>query len=91
MAETVIIEENMDSAPAAEMAPVIELAAAHETPEPEPPLQEDQSTMQGEETAPASESAPAWLNKLEFTSVEEGASLISIGTTNPVRYDMARI
>lgn len=32
-----------------------------------------------------------WLNKLEFTSVDEGASLVSIGTTHPVRYDMERL
>ncbi|MDJ0873625.1 MAG: type IV pilus secretin PilQ [Desulfobacterales bacterium] len=89
MAEAVIIDETQDLAPAAEMQPVIELAAAHETPE--PPLQEDQGAIQSEGAASDTESQPAWLNKLEFTSVEEGASLVSIGTTNPVRYDMARI
>ncbi len=41
--------------------------------------------------APDTETTPAWLNKVEFTSVDEGASLVSIGTTFPVRYDMKRL
>ncbi len=89
LAEAVIIDETRDLAPVAEMEPVIELAAAHETPE--TPSQEDLGAIPSEGAASDIESQPAWLNKLEFTSVEEGASLVSIGTTNPVRYDMARI
>ena len=89
MAEAIIVDETMDSAPAAETEPVIELAAAHETPE--TPSQEDQGVIQSEGAPADTQSQPAWLNKLEFTSIEEGASLVSIGTTNPVRYDMARI
>ena len=34
---------------------------------------------------------PAWLNKLEFTGAEGGESLVSIGTTEAVRYDMQQI
>ncbi len=33
----------------------------------------------------------AWLNKIEFTGAEGGASLVSIGTTDVVRYDMQRV
>jgi type IV pilus assembly protein PilQ len=45
------------------------------------------------ETQPAgSESAKtAWLNKIEFTGAEGGESVISIGTTDAVRYDMQRV
>lgn len=33
----------------------------------------------------------AWLNKIEFTGAEGGESLVTIGTTNVVRYDMQRV
>ena len=33
----------------------------------------------------------AWLNKIEFTGAEGGESLVSIGTTAAVRYDMQRV
>jgi type IV pilus assembly protein PilQ len=33
----------------------------------------------------------AWLNKIEFTGAEGGESIVSIGTTNAVRYDMQRV
>ncbi len=34
---------------------------------------------------------PAWLNKIEFTGAEGGESVVSIGTTDAVRYDMQRV
>jgi type IV pilus assembly protein PilQ len=34
---------------------------------------------------------PAWLNKIEFTGAEGGESLVSIGTTDAVRYDMQQV
>ena len=34
---------------------------------------------------------PAWLNKIEFTGAEGGESLVSIGTTEAVRYDMQQV
>lgn len=33
----------------------------------------------------------AWLNKLEFTGAEGGESLVNIGTTHVVRYDMQKV
>ena len=33
----------------------------------------------------------AWLNKIEFTGAEGGESVVSIGTTDAVRYDMQRV
>jgi len=33
----------------------------------------------------------AWLNKIEFTGAEGGESVVSIGTTEAVRYDMQRV
>lgn len=33
----------------------------------------------------------AWLNKIEFTGAEGGESVVSIGTTDVVRYDMQRV
>jgi type IV pilus assembly protein PilQ len=33
----------------------------------------------------------AWLNKIEFTGAEGGESIVSIGTTDAVRYDMQRV
>ena len=33
----------------------------------------------------------AWLNKIEFTGAEGGESVVSIGTTDAVRYDMLRV
>ncbi|MDJ0668112.1 MAG: type IV pilus secretin PilQ [Desulfobacterales bacterium] len=75
------------SPPAMEEAP-LQLAAAHSS----------MATQASEEPTDAMPSAPvpaemptAWLNKLEFTSVDQGASLVSIGTTHPVRYDMERL
>ena len=37
------------------------------------------------------ETSPAWLNKIEFTGAEGGESLVSIGTTDTVRYDMQQV
>ncbi len=34
---------------------------------------------------------PAWLNKIEFTGAEGGESLVSIGTTDAVRYDLEQV
>ena len=34
---------------------------------------------------------PAWLNKIEFTGAEGGESLVSIGTTDTVRYDLEQV
>jgi type IV pilus assembly protein PilQ len=33
----------------------------------------------------------AWLNKIEFTGAEGGESVVSIGTTDAVRYDMQKV
>jgi type IV pilus assembly protein PilQ len=33
----------------------------------------------------------AWLNKIEFTGAEGGESVVSIGTTDAVRYDMQQV
>jgi type IV pilus assembly protein PilQ len=33
----------------------------------------------------------SWLNKIEFTGAEGGESVVSIGTTDAVRYDMQRV
>ncbi len=33
---------------------------------------------------------PAWINRIDFSSQEEGKSLIIIGTTRPVRYDVEK-
>ena len=40
---------------------------------------------------PPEQKTPAWLNKLEFTGAEGGESLVSIGTTEAVRYDMQQV
>jgi len=37
------------------------------------------------------EKNPAWLNKIEFTGAEGGESLVTIGTTDAVRYDMQKV
>ncbi len=37
------------------------------------------------------EQTPAWLNKIEFTGAEGGESLVSIGTTDTVRYDLEQV
>jgi type IV pilus assembly protein PilQ len=44
-----------------------------------------------EQPADANSGTTAWLNKIEFTGAEGGESLVSIGTTGVVRYDMERI
>ena len=70
-------------------APPIEVAAAAQTDQPQ--VEDKTSAVMEAAPAPDADPAPAWLNKVEFTSVEEGASLVSIGTTTPVRYDMERL
>ncbi len=78
----------IEMAAAAEVQP-IELAATAQTEQPR--LEEGASDVMEPAAAPDTEDTPAWLNKVEFTSVDEGASLVSIGTTAPVRYDMKRL
>ncbi len=86
-AEAVVIE-TLDTPPADFEPPVVAQAPAAETAEPASEV----SPTAEMPTAPAeTEANAAWLNKLEFTSVEEGASIVSIGTTAPVRYDMERL
>ncbi len=67
----------------------VEMAAAHTPQTPDPPAEQDQSA--GDAAAMDAEAATAWLNRLEFTSIDKGASLVSIGTTHAVRYDMERL
>lgn len=45
----------------------------------------------GEAKDNASGSKTAWLNKIDFTGAEGGQSLVSIGTTENVRYDLQRV
>ena len=73
--------------PATEEAP-LQLAAADASMEPSA-SEEQTSDMPSDPVN--TEMQTVWLNKLEFTSVDEGASLVSIGTTHPVRYDMERL
>jgi type IV pilus assembly protein PilQ len=68
--------------------PPLQLAAANLAMETDA-AEEQTSGMPSDPVNP--EVQTVWLNKLEFTSVEEGASLVSIGTTHPVRYDMERL
>jgi type IV pilus assembly protein PilQ len=87
--ETVVIED-VETPPVTEETAIPLVAANSNTAETAP---ETMDTAEAPAAAPSSEaeSQTAWLNKLEFTSVEEGASLISIGTTHAVRYDMERL
>jgi type IV pilus assembly protein PilQ len=43
------------------------------------------------QTASSESTKTAWLNKIEFTGAEGGESVITIGTTDVVRYDMQRV
>ncbi len=47
------------------------------------------------QTAPASAAAkfdqPAWLNRIDFSSEEEGKSVVLIGTTRPVEYQITKV
>jgi type IV pilus assembly protein PilQ len=58
----------------------VEQVAANET----AAVQEDPGDIPQEQN-------PAWLNKIEFTGAEGGESLVTIGTTNAVRYDMQKV
>ena len=86
-AESVVID-TQDS-PRMEDAEPIEVAAATQTEQPRP--EDDASDVTETAVAPDTDTTTAWLNKVEFTSVDKGASLVSIGTTAPVRYDMKRL
>jgi len=43
-----------------------------------------------EKTAAVSSDKPAWLNRIDFSSKEDGKSTIIIGTTRPVEYQMTK-
>ena len=44
-----------------------------------------------EKSQPAKYDKPAWLNRIDFTSEEDGKSAIIVGTTRPVEYQMIKV
>jgi type IV pilus assembly protein PilQ len=42
-------------------------------------------------TAPAAAGAPAWVNRVEFVDEPAGKSVVIIGTTRPVQYDLEKV
>ena len=44
-----------------------------------------------EKSQPAKHDKPAWLNRIDFTSEENGKSAIIVGTTRPVEYKMIKV
>ncbi len=78
-AETVPVETKTAAAPAAEK-PV----ATKPAPAPAPPAPVSK-------TAAAKPAQPAWLNRIDFSSEEEGKSMVVIGTTHPVEYQITKV
>jgi type IV pilus assembly protein PilQ len=78
---------NTVTAVAVQEAP-LQIAAANASSE--APAASDVDTEIVTETV-VTETSTTWLNKLDFTSIEDGDSLVSIGTTSAVRYDMERL
>ncbi|MBL0712929.1 MAG: type IV pilus secretin PilQ [Desulfosarcina sp.] len=87
LVETVVIE-TAEIRPAVDEPLPLQLATTETSAE--APVEEVQTVVIASDETNAGEQT-AWLNKLEFTSVEAGASLVSIGTTHTVRYDMERL
>jgi type IV pilus assembly protein PilQ len=62
-----------------------------------PPMSQDKSKAakpmraSTEKSQPAKHDQPAWLNRIDFTSEENGKSAIIVGTTRPVDYKMIKV
>jgi type IV pilus assembly protein PilQ len=51
----------------------------------------DEASESAGQASESPQAKTAWLNKIEFTGAEGGESLVSIGTTDVVRYDLQRV
>ncbi len=65
--------------------------------ETEQAVQSEQGELRAEATAQhnsgsnVNNSKPAWINRIDFSSEDDGKSIIIIGTTTPVTYDIKKI
>ena len=78
-------------APAAEKAVATKPAPAAEKPVATKPPPAPTTPAPASATAAAKPTQPAWLNRIDFSSEEEGKSTVVIGTTHPVEYKIARV